>query len=79
MEIVANAVSAEFANNAKTVLLGVCLHGVSDISYGCPGLYCSQTALNSLIGNVDELFALGAHFSDAEHTRGVGVVSVQNG
>lgn len=59
MEIVANAVSAEFANNAKTVLLGVCLHGVSDIPYGCPGLYRSKTALNSLIGNVDKFLRSG--------------------
>ena len=41
VEIVSNAVTSEFAHYAKAVFFGICLHGVGDVAYGCPGFYCS--------------------------------------
>ena len=79
VKLQSDSVSAEFAYDGKTVFACVLLDGLADIADKTPGFGCFGTNLQTFLGYAHELFFFGSGLADDKHTRGIAVITVENG
>ena len=79
MELQSYAVSAEVADDAVMVFVGVLLDGVSYVAHEAIGLGCLHANLQTFLCHTHQLLLLWSGLADDEHARSVGVISVKDG
>ena len=77
MEFQPNAVSADILNNGVTVLPGVSVDGMGNISQMAPGLCGPKPQFDTLPCHLHKLCGAGRHLSDREHAGRVRIISIQ--
>ena len=74
-----NAVSAQVANDAETIGMGVLSNGLADVAHETPGLRRSLPDFEAFLGHANQFGLLGSGLAEDEHTRGIAVVAVEDG
>src|SRR3546814_3531354 len=77
LEIPADAVAAEIADNAIAMALRVSLDGVRDVAQMVAGPRLLEAEHQRFVGDLDELLRLDRHVAAQIHTAGIAVPAVQ--
>src|SRR3546814_550855 len=77
VEIPADAVAAEIADNAIAMALRVSLDGVRDVAQMVAGPRLLEAEHQRFVGDLDELLRLDGHVAAQIHTAGIAVPAVQ--
>src|SRR3546814_14259554 len=76
VEIPADAVAAEIADNAIAMALRVSLDGVRDVAQLVAGPRLLEAEHQRFVGDLDELLRLDVHVAAQIHTAGIAVPTV---
>ena len=79
VKLVADAVSAEVAHDGETVLVGMMGDGIADVADKTVGMTGLDADLQTFTRHIHQFLLLRRRLSDDEHTRGVGIISVEDG
>ena len=78
VEQAAEAVAAEIADDAVTVLFGMALDRMGDIAEAIAGLGLLEAEHQAFIGDIDQLPGLQRNVADQEHPAGIAMPAVEN-
>ena len=78
MEVTPYSVTAQIAYHAIVILLGMFLDSLADVIDKTPRLGSLHSYLQTLLRDTHQLFLLRRCLTDDEHTRGVGIVTIED-
>ena len=78
VEVAPYSMTTQVAHHTVVVLLGMLLDGTANLVDTMPGLGGFHTNLQALLGDAHQLFLLRSCLTYYKHTRGIGIVAVEN-
>ena len=79
MEGVAHAMTCQVTHDAIAVLLAMLLDGMANVTHKTERLRSLHAYLQALLGHPDKLLLLGRRLTYYKHTRGIGIIAVDDG
>lgn len=76
MKMLSNAMTAEFADHRKTVLLGMSLDRMADVAERSAGFDDVDTFPQAFVGYIAEALGQGGNLADREHPAGVAIPAI---